>query len=86
MPYIESVFGDDADSIRVDRPNARRHLAFGHGIHRCVGARLAEMQIAILLEEMAKRRMRVNVLEEPARVNACFVHGYRTLPVEISKY
>ena len=82
----ESVFGDDADAIRVDRPNARRHLAFGHGIHRCVGARLAEMQIAILLEEMAKRRMRVNVLAEPTRVAACFVHGYRTLPVEISKY
>ena len=82
----ESVFGDDADSIVVDRPNARRHLAFGHGIHRCVGARLAELQISVLLEEMAKRRMRVNVLGEPERVSACFVHGYRKLPVEISKY
>ncbi len=82
----ESVFGDDADAIVVDRPNARRHLAFGHGIHRCVGARLAEMQIAILLEEMAARRMRINVLGEPMRVAACFVHGYRTLPVEISNY
>ncbi|MET4593831.1 MULTISPECIES: cytochrome P450 [unclassified Sphingomonas] len=82
----ETVFGDDADSIRVDRPNARRHLAFGHGIHRCVGARLAEMQIAILLEEMANRRMRVNVIAEPERVAACFVHGYRSLPVEISRY
>lgn len=82
----ESVFGADADQIVVDRPNARRHLAFGHGIHRCVGARLAEMQIAILLEEMAKRRMRVNVVGEPTRVAACFVHGYRSLPVEISKY
>ena len=82
----ESVFGPDADAIRVDRPNARRHLAFGHGIHRCVGARLAEMQIGILLEEMAKRRMRVNVLEEPTRVAACFVHGYRSMPVEISRY
>ncbi|HEX8383097.1 MAG TPA: cytochrome P450 [Sphingomonas sp.] len=81
-----SVFGDDADEIVVDRPNARRHLAFGHGIHRCVGARLAEMQIGILLEEMAKRRMRVNVLGEPVRVAACFVHGYRSLPVEITKY
>jgi cytochrome P450 len=81
-----SVFGDDADDIVVDRPNARRHLAFGHGIHRCVGARLAEMQIGILLEEMAKRRMRVNVVGEPVRVAACFVHGYRKLPVEISKY
>lgn len=82
----ESVFGPDADAIRVDRPNARRHLAFGHGIHRCVGARLAEMQIGILLEEMAKRRMRVNVLDEPTRVAACFVHGYRQLPVEITRY
>ena len=82
----ESVFGPDADAIRVDRPNARRHLAFGHGIHRCVGARLAEMQIGILLEEMAKRRMRVNVVEEPTRVAAFFVHGYRQLPVEITRY
>jgi len=82
----ESVFGPDADAIVVDRPNARRHLAFGHGIHRCVGARLAEMQIGILLEEMAKRRMRVNVLEQPTRVAACFVHGYRQLPVEITRY
>ena len=82
----ESVFGADADEIKVDRPNARRHLAFGHGIHRCVGARLAELQIATLLEEMAKRRMRVNVVGEPERVAACFVHGYRKLPVEISRY
>ena len=81
----ESVFAD-ADRIIVDRPNARRHLAFGHGIHRCVGARLAELQVAVLLEEMAKRRMRVNVVGAPERVAACFVHGYRTLPVEISRY
>ncbi|WP_066782118.1 cytochrome P450 [Sphingomonas sp. CCH5-D11] len=82
----ESVFGDDADKLIVDRPNARRHLAFGHGIHRCVGARLAELQIGILLEEMAKRRMRVNVVGAPERVSACFVHGYRKLPVELSRY
>jgi len=81
----ESVF-EDPDSIIVDRPNARRHLAFGHGIHRCVGARLAELQVATLLEEMAKRRMRVNVVGEPERVAACFVHGYRKLPVEITRY
>ena len=82
----ESVFGPDADRIVVDRPNARRHLAFGHGIHRCVGARLAELQIAVLLEEMAARRMRVRVLGEPERTAACFVHGYRSLPVEIERY
>ncbi|QNE33136.1 cytochrome P450 [Sphingomonas sp. NBWT7] len=82
----ESVFGTDADDLVIDRPNARRHLAFGHGIHRCVGARLAELQIGILLEEMAARRMRVNVTGAPERVAACFVHGYRRLPVTLSKY
>lgn len=81
----ESVF-ERADEIIVDRPNARRHLAFGHGIHRCVGARLAELQIGVLMEEMARRRLRVNVVGEPERVAACFVHGYKTMPVELSRY
>ncbi|MES2442970.1 MAG: cytochrome P450 [Pseudomonadota bacterium] len=81
----ESVF-PDAGKIIVGRENARRHLAFGHGIHRCVGARLAELQIGILMEEMAKRRLRVNVLAEPERVAACFVHGYKQMRVELSRY
>ena len=81
----ESVF-EDADRIIVDRPNARRHLSFGHGIHRCVGARLAELQIGVLMEEMAKRRLRANVVAEPDRVPACFVHGYRAMAVELSRY
>ena len=81
----ESVF-PDADKLILRRENARRHLAFGYGIHRCVGARLAELQIAVLLEEMAKRRMRVNLLEEPVRVAQSFVNGYRSMEVELSKY
>jgi cytochrome P450 len=81
----ESVF-PDADKLILNRENARRHLAFGYGIHRCVGARLAELQVQILLEELAKRRMRVNVLEEPVRVAQSFVNGYRKMDVELSKY
>ncbi|WP_323801247.1 cytochrome P450 [Parasphingorhabdus sp.] len=81
----ESIF-EDADSIRVDRDNARRHLSFGYGIHRCVGARVAELQLHVLLEEMAKRRLRVNVLEEPERVPACFVHGYKKMMVTLEHY
>ena len=81
----ESVF-KDADRIIVDRQNARRHLSFGYGIHRCVGARVADLQLVTLLEEMAKRRMRVNVLAEPTRVPASFVHGYTKLMVELSRY
>ena len=81
----ESVF-DDGDAIKLDRPNARRHLAFGYGIHRCVGARVAELQLSVLLEEMAKRRLRVNVMAEPERVAASFVHGYKKLMVSLSHY
>jgi cytochrome P450 len=81
----EEVF-PNADKIIVDRDNARRHLAFGYGIHRCVGARLAELQLRILLEEMHARRMQVNPTGPMRRVHACFVHGYRTMEVELSKY
>jgi len=81
----ETIF-EDPDSIRVDRDNARRHLSFGYGIHRCVGARVAELQLHVLLEEMAKRRLRVNVLEEPERVSACFVHGYKKMMVKLERY
>jgi cytochrome P450 len=81
----EEIF-DDGEAIKVDRHNARRHLSFGYGIHRCVGARVAELQLITLLEEMAKRRLRVNVVKEPTRVPACFVHGYKSLQVELSRY
>ena len=81
----ESVF-PDGDDIRVERENARRHLSFGYGIHRCVGARVAELQLQILMEEMAKRRLRANVLAEPTRVAACFVNGYKSLQVELTRY
>ena len=81
----ESVF-ENADQIDIERENARRHLAFGYGIHRCVGARLAELQIRALLEEMAERRMQVNVTGDIKRVHACFVHGFRKMQVRLSKY
>ncbi len=81
----ESIF-DRPDDIWLERPKPGRHLSFGYGIHRCVGARLAELQLRMLLEEMAKRRLRVNVVGEPERVSACFVHGFKKLPVELSRY
>ncbi len=81
----ESVF-PDADRIIVDRENARRHLSFGYGIHRCVGARVAELQLTTLLEEMARRRLRANVIGEPVRVPACFVNGYKSLQVVLEHY
>ncbi len=81
----EDVF-DDAEKLDISRDNARRHLAFGYGIHRCVGARLAELQLRILLEEMHKRRMRVHVAGDVERVKANFVHGFRKLEVEVTQF
>ena len=81
----ESVF-PDGEHIRVERENARRHLSFGYGIHRCVGARVAEMQLIALISEMQKRRLRVNVIEAPEIVPACFVHGYKKMMVELERY
>jgi len=81
----ESVF-PEGDRIIVDRPNARRHLSFGYGIHRCVGARVAELQLVTLLEEMARLRLRVHAVGEPERVPASFVHGYKKLMVELERY
>ena len=81
----ESVF-PDAERLDIARPNARRHLAFGFGVHRCVGARLAELQIQILFEEMLNRHMTVKVVGTPEYVAQSFVHGYKKLPVIINRH
>ncbi|QFT76497.1 cytochrome P450 [Erythrobacter sp. THAF29] len=83
--HEESVF-PDPHKLDLRRENARRHIAFGYGIHRCVGARLAELQLRVLLEEMHKRRMRVHVAGDVERVRANFVHGFRKLEVEITEF
>jgi len=80
----ESVF-PQAERLDVTRSNARRHLAFGFGIHRCVGARLAELQLQVLFEEMVARRWRVHVTGTPEYVPQSFVHGYTKLPVTIER-
>jgi len=73
-----------ADKFLIDRENARRHLSFGFGIHRCVGNRLAEMQLKIVWEEILKRKLDLEVLAEPKRVLSSFVKGYETLAVRIN--
>ena len=78
----EAVFAD-AGRFIADRENARRHLAFGFGIHRCVGARLAELQLATLIEVLLDRRLMPVQVGEPERVDNCFVHGYRRLPARL---
>ena len=67
----------------ADRARPRQHLSFGFGIHRCVGNRLAEMQLKILWEEMLKRFPVIEVLAEPTRVLSNFVRGYTDLQVRL---
>jgi cytochrome P450 len=72
---------DNPNEYIIDRPRARHHVSFGFGIHRCMGNRLAEMQLRILWEELLARFSRIEVLEEPARVESNFVMGYTDLQV-----
>ncbi|MDP1556041.1 MAG: cytochrome P450, partial [Hyphomonas sp.] len=72
-----------ADEFLIDRPNARRHISFGFGIHRCMGNRVAEMQLRILWEEILKRFDRIEVVGPPKRVHSNFVRGYEDLPVVV---
>ena len=74
---------DQPEEFIIDRPNARHHLSFGFGIHRCMGNRLAEMQLRIVWEEILKRFHTVEVVGEPVRVQSSFVKGYSQLPVRL---
>jgi cytochrome P450 len=73
----------DPDSYRIDRERPRHHLSFGFGVHRCVGNRLAELQLKIIWEEILKRFPMIEVVGEPKRSYSTFVHGFERLPVII---
>jgi cytochrome P450 len=68
----------------IDRARPRTHISFGFGIHRCVGLRLAELQLKIIWQEILKRFDKIEVVGEPKRVYSSFVKGYETLPVRIA--
>ena len=72
---------ENADDFIIDRKQARNHLSFGFGIHRCMGNRLAEMQLRILWEEILERFDFVELVGEPEMVKSSFVKGYSKLPV-----
>ena len=78
----EAVF-DDADQLDIDRSNARQHLSFGYGVHRCMGNRVAELQLRLLWEEMLDRYDHIEVTGAPVRAISNFVRGYTHLPVTL---
>jgi cytochrome P450 len=77
-----SVF-EQADDFIIGRPNVRKHLSFGYGVHRCMGSHLAELQLKILWEEILERFETVEVVGEPERSLSTFVRGYTSLPVRL---
>ncbi len=77
----ESFWDEDPNRLIIDRKQARNHISFGFGVHRCVGNRLAELQLRILWEEILARFDHIEVLDEPSRVSSSFVKGYTWLPV-----
>ncbi|HPF22199.1 MAG TPA: cytochrome P450 [Hyphomonas sp.] len=77
----DEKFWDRPNDYLIDRPDARRHLSFGFGIHRCVGNRLGELQLQILWQELMERFSDIEVLAEPSFTSGAFVHGYTWMPV-----
>jgi cytochrome P450 len=74
---------ENPNAYIIDRERPRQHVSFGFGIHRCVGNRLAELQLRVIWEEIMKRFPVIQVIGEPVRVASSFIKGYEQLPVII---
>jgi cytochrome P450/ferredoxin-NADP reductase len=75
---------ENPDDFIIGRPNARNHLSFGIGVHRCMGSRLAELQLKILWEELLARFDDIEVVEEPEFSQSNFVRGYTKMMVSLT--
>jgi cytochrome P450 len=88
MWYVSGNRDEDVierpDDFIIDRAQPRIHMSFGFGIHRCLGMRLADLQLKIIWEEILKRFDRIEVVGEPKRVYSSFIRGYEELPVRIA--
>jgi cytochrome P450 len=80
----EAVF-PDAERWDVTRANSRRMLSWGYGVHRCLGARLAELQLSTLIQEILKRDLEIKLVGEPERIPSCFTHGFHRMMVELRR-
>lgn len=79
----EEVWGDDADHIDVGRPNVRKHLAFGTGIHVCLGAHQARLAGTVFVEELLSRYPDYEVVGEPKRRRLTNIDQISELPVAL---
>ena len=75
----------DGAAYIIDRKNPRQHLSFGFGIHRCLGNKLAELQLKIIWEEMLARFPEIKVIGEPELSHSRFIKGYEKMTVVIPR-
>ena len=76
----------DAEKFDIERkPN--KHLAFGHGIHYCLGAPLARLEASIALRSMLERFSSIQLAPgaELQRIPSILIYGLRSLPITFTK-
>ena len=82
----ETVYVTDTNQLVIDRSDVRQHLSFGFGIHRCLGNRLAELQLKILWEEILKRFSHIEITGETQYLPSSFIRGITELPVTVHRH
>lgn len=76
---------EDPDAFDITR-NARDHLAFGHGIHACAGARLATIEMEALLRSIVERVDSIEVPYPPRISNNNTLYGFDRLPLRLDRH
>jgi cytochrome P450 len=71
------------DQLDFQRRNIRSHIAFGHGVHLCLGAMFARLELSIMLAEFLRRYPHYTVEAEPAYLRSHFVHGIKSMPISL---
>ena len=78
---------DDPDRLDLDRPNIRAQLSLGHGLHFCLGAALARLEVISILGAVLDRFGTIALGEHPGRKQqaSLLTHGYTQLPLVLSR-
>lgn len=74
---------ENPDQFDINRPNANKHLAFGHGPHKCLGSRVAQLQLRLSFEKILDRFPNISWTGEQKIAPNNFVHGVQKLMVQI---
>ena len=87
MWYISANRDDEVidrpNDFIVDRARPREHISFGFGIHRCLGNRLAELQLRVLWQEIVRRDLRIEAVGKPVYQHSNLLHGIKSLLVRV---